>query len=517
MSTLDGTPEMHLRDYLRTLRRRKGIVLLAVALCLGIALGASFLQSPVYEGKAQVLLQPRSSESLFDPSSGQRLDPARALQTEIEVLKSRPVRDEVRRRVGVAPKVSARPIGQTDVIEVLARNGVAAKAAEAATAYARSYIDFRRQQTVDDLLAASNQIQRKMTSLQSEIDGASGSQRDALVQQYGLFKTKLDQLQVDTELKRGGAQLVADSAVPTEPVAPKPVNYVLLALLLGGPLGIGLALLVEYLDDSVKSKEDVERVAPGVGVIGLIPVVSGWRDRAKPRVVSMEEPTSPVAEAYRGLRTSVQFLSLQRPIGTVLVTSPNPSEGKTTTLANLGVALARAGLKVVIVCCDLRRPRVHEFFGLTNGVGFTSVLLGQADLSAAVQKVPGVERLHVLASGPLPPNPSELLATRWTADLFRSLKEYGYIVLIDAPPLLPVTDALVLARQIDAVLLVAVAGATSRKDMSRAAEMLRQVNAPMAGAVLNGVRPEGSYGYDYQYYRTEPPRNRAERSEPAAK
>ncbi|MFN2506390.1 MAG: polysaccharide biosynthesis tyrosine autokinase [Acidimicrobiales bacterium] len=517
MPPSDSGPEVHLRDYLRVLRRRKGLIALVLMLSVGLAVGASFLQTPLYEGRAQVLLQSRSSESLFDANSGQRLDPTRALQTEIQVLKSRPVRAEVRRRVGTAPKVSASPVGQTDIIEVTAMDRVPKKAAEIANAYARAYIDFRRQQTVDDLLGASNQIQRKMTGLQQEIDAASGAQRDALIQQHGLFKQKLDQLQVDTELKRGGAQLVADSAVPTSPVSPKPLRNVLLALILGFPLGIGLALFVEYLDDSVKTKEDVERVAPGVNVVGLIPVVGGWRDRGEARVVSLAEPTSPVSEAYRSLRTSVQFLSLQRPIRSVLITSANAKEGKTTTLSNLGVALARSGLKVVIVCCDLRRPRVHDFFGLSNAVGFTSVLLGSTDLASAIQKVPDVDRLHLLASGPLPPNPSELLATRRTWELFASMQDQGFTVLIDAPPLLPVTDALVLARHVDTALLVAVAGATSRKELGRAIEMLRQVDAPLAGAVLNGVTSEGSYGYDYQYYRAEPSKKRSARTEPASK
>ncbi|MDQ3979877.1 MAG: polysaccharide biosynthesis tyrosine autokinase [Actinomycetota bacterium] len=510
-----SSSEMHLRDYVGIVRRRKGVVFLVLGLSIGLALAASFLQSPVYEGRARLLLQPRTSESLFDPNSGQRADPSRSLQTEIEVLKSRPVREQVRNQLGVSPQVSARPVGQTDVIEVVAHHGVPKTAADVANASARLYINFRRQQTIEDLLAASEQIQRKMTALQAEIDAASGAQRDALIQQHGLFKQKLDQLQVDTELKRGGAQLVAESLIPTDPVAPRPARYAAFALVLGGALGIGLALFREYLDDSVKSKEDVERIAPGVPVIGLIPVLPGWRDPTQTRVVSMEEPTSPVAEAYRSLRTSVQFLSLQRPVGTIMLTSPNAQEGKTTTLANLGVALARAGLKVVLVCCDLRRPRLYDFFGLSNSVGFTSVLLGNSDLATAVQPVPGVDRLHLLASGPLPPNPSELLATHWTTEVFESLQDRGFTVLIDAPPLLPVTDGLVLARHVDVVLMVSVAGATSRKDLARAVELLGQANAPLAGAVLNGVTQDHSYGYDYQYYAADARKSR--RSEAAAK
>jgi non-specific protein-tyrosine kinase len=226
--------------------------------------------------------------------------------------------------------------------------------------------------------------------------------------------------------------------------------------------------------------------------------------------VSIEDPTSPAAEAYRTLRTSIQFLGLEQPMRTLQVTSANPQEGKTTTLANLAVALARSGSTVAIVCCDLRRPRVHEFFGLENDVGFTSVLLGKVPLAGAVQEVPDQARLSLLASGPLPPNPSELLSSRRTVEVFGSLQAEYDFVLIDAPPVLPVTDALVLSGRVDATLLVAVAGATTRKEAARAVELLRQVDAPLVGAVLNGVDTEGSYGYAYQSYRYESPVGRRE-------
>ena len=162
--------------------------------------------------------------------------------------------------------------------------------------------------------------------------------------------------------------------------------------------------------------------------------------------------------------------------------------------------MARAGRQMIVVCCDLRRPRLHEFFGVSNDVGFTSVLLGQVTLAEALQRVPGVERLSVLASGPLPPNPSELLSSRRVMELLESLRADGSFVLLDSPPVLPVTDGLVLSKQVDATLIVAMAGGTTRKDAARAVELLRQVNGPLAGTVLNGVSEDGRYGYGYGYY-----------------
>jgi capsular exopolysaccharide synthesis family protein len=187
------------------------------------------------------------------------------------------------------------------------------------------------------------------------------------------------------------------------------------------------------------------------------------------------------------------------------VSSPNASEGKSTAVANLGVVLARAGERVIIVSCDLRRPRIHEFFGLPNSVGFTSVLLGQASLHTALQAVPNEQRLLLLASGPVPPNPSELLASSRAADLIGALKAQADIVLLDVPPVLPVTDAAVLSARAEGVLIVATVGSTSGKHLTRSVELLRQVGAPLIGSILNGASSE--QGYRYEYYSGEVSRN----------
>ncbi len=186
------------------------------------------------------------------------------------------------------------------------------------------------------------------------------------------------------------------------------------------------------------------------------------------------------------------------------MTSPNASEGKTTTLANLAVALSQAGQTVAILSCDLRRPRIHEYFGLSNAVGFTSVLLGETPLSAALQRVPNLPRLLLLASGGLPPNPSELLSSRRTAEVFAALREKVNIVLVDSPPVLPVTDAAVLSARVDGTLMVAMAGQTNSKDVVRALETLRNVDTTVVGAVLNGATAESGYGYGAGYYAEEP-------------
>ncbi len=511
--------ELELRDYLRVLRRRKWIVAAVTLGVVGVALAVSVLQTPVYEGTAELLLQPRTTESLFDPNTGQRTgDANRNVQTEIQVLKSRPVRDAVEDELGSAPRVSAAPVGQTDVIEVRAESTDPEQAARIANAYAESYIGFRRSKAVDDLLDAAVEVQSKIAEIERQVDDIDGRietappeeradlearlgpERATLLSQQSLFRQKLDQLQVDSALKTGGAQLVTPAVAPTEPVRPTPLRNGVVALAVGLILGIGLAFLFEYLDDTVKGKDDVERAAPGLALLGFIPAIREWKDKDRPMVVTASDPTSPAAEAYRSVRTSIQFLGLDHSLDVLQITSPAQSEGKTTTLANLAVALATTGKRVVVLDCDLRRPRVHEFFGLDNEVGFTDVLVGDVALSAAVQTVPDQTGLFVVASGPLPPNPAELLSSRRTADVLTALRATADIVLVDSPPVLPVTDAAVLSRLVDGVLVVAAAGATTLDNLSRAIETLGQVEAPVVGSVLNSVRRRKAYdSYQYHY------------------
>ena len=521
----DSQTHRELRDYLRLLRRRKWTIVIAAGIVVSSALAAAFLQTPVYQADAEVLLQTGGGESLFDPSTGFRNDPARAIQTEIQILRSQPVRDAVRKKLGQAPEVSVSPIGQTDVINVAARSTDPRRAAAIANAYAQSYVTFKVTQAVKDVVAAVEQIQGKVTDLQAQINDLDKrigqlpaaqrsavepnfrAQQDALIQQQSAFKQKLDQLQVERSLQSGGAQIVTSAVVPGSPVEPRPLRSGVLAGFLGLIFGVGLAFLFEYLDDSIKSKEDLDRVVTGLPVLGLVPTVAAWREKDKPQLVSIGDPSSAAAEAYRSIRTSIQFMALDRPMRTIQMTSPNAGEGKTTTLSNLAIALARAGQRVIVVCCDLRRPRVHEFFWLSNNVGFTSVLLGEVPLSAAIQAVPGEDRVKLLASGPAPPNPSELLGGRRTVELFTALQNECDVVLIDSPPVLPVTDAAVLSSRVDATVLVATVGQTTQKELHRAFELLKQVDAPLIGTVLNGVSADASYGYaeQYKYYAPEKP------------
>ena len=510
----ETTEEVDLREYVAILRRRKWTILFTTLTVVVSALAVSFLQQPLYEGAAKVLLQPEQAATLFNPQTGQRGDPVRAVQTEIEILESEPVQAAVREALGTVPEVDAAPVGQTDVIEVRAHSADPERAARIANAYAEAYIAFKRTTAVESLLAAGREIEAKLADLQAQVAAyeariaAAGvtdaaeqlrAERNSLIQQQALFNQKLDQLQVEASLRSGGASLVTPATATDDPVSPQPLRNGVLAAMLGVLLGVGLAFLREQLDDTIKGKDDLERFVPHLPILAMIPVQAGWRDSAEAQLVTVTSPNSSAAEAYRTLRTSIHFRSLDSPLRSIQVTSASAQEGKTTTLSNLAVSLSTAGQRVAVVCCYLRRPRVHEFFGLSNEVGFTSAILGDVPLQDALQEVPGIDRLILLASGPPPPNPSELLGGHHTADVLNALEASVDVVLIDSPPVLPVTDSAVLAGRVDGTILVVSAGQTTKRHVTRAVEILGHVEAPLLGIVLNGVAPDAAYGYGYGY------------------
>lgn len=517
--------ELDLRAYLHVLRNRKWIVVGIVVIVVSAAMAFTFRQTPIYRAEAEVLLRARSSDSLFNPQAGLAYgDPTRRIQTEIQVLRSPEVARRAADQLGFRAKASGRPLGQTDVVVVSATSPDPRRAAKVANAFAAAYVEFRRDQEVEDIAASVSGLQAKIDEIQAQIDSAApraaptttakpaagaakttstttidSAERQSLISQQAAFKQQLDQLAVSQSIRTGGAQVVARAVVPTAPVSPTPVRNAVLALVVGLMFGVAGAFVIDHLDDTVKTREDVERVSRGWPVLALIPAVKGWRNEERTRVVADEDPKAPAAEAYRSLRTSINFMGIDRTLQTIQVTSSNPGEGKTSTVANLAVTLSAAGKRVVIVDCDLRRPRIHKFFGLSNSVGFTDVVLGEVPLSAALQHVPDHNRVLLLGSGTLTPRPSELLSSRRVTDVFDSLKKSADIILIDSPPVLPVTDPAVLSHSVDAVVVVVRARQTSSDDVQRTRQLLGQIDAPVMGIVLNGIGKSSEYDYQYAY------------------
>jgi non-specific protein-tyrosine kinase len=260
---------------------------------------------------------------------------------------------------------------------------------------------------------------------------------------------------------------------------------------------VGGALLIEFLDDTLKTPEDVKR-ALDVPTLGSIARTKGGA--APNNLISTHEPLSLETEAYRTLRANVRVSFVDEPLRTLVVTSPSASEGKTTTLANLGVVMAQAGNRVVLVDTDLRRSMLHKSFEVPNREGLTNALLEDEPVLDGWLRETEIENLRVLTSGPLPPNPSELLGSQKMRKLIERLKDEADIILFDTPPILMLSDASVLAMETDGVLLIADAGRTRRTAARQSVERLQQLGVNVVGVVLNRVRPKRSKSYEYYQY-----------------
>jgi succinoglycan biosynthesis transport protein ExoP len=305
--------------------------------------------------------------------------------------------------------------------------------------------------------------------------------------------------------------------VPHEPVGPARMRTIVLAFMLSLGVGIGLAFLLDYLDDTLKTVDDVDRYLH-LPSLALIPASRAERARLigkrAPAPAPEGEPSTALtltsdvrsasAEAYRHLRTSLLLSSAGQPPKTILVTSSQPSEGKTTTAVNTAIMLAQTGAQVLIVDCDLRRPRVHANFGLSNARGLTNYLSGERDLDALVQTYEKLPNLKIMSSGPVPPNPAELLGSTEMRRLLDALSERFTHIVIDSPPAISFTDASILSTLVDGVMLVVHSGRSSRNVVRRAKQQLVDVGANIFGVVLNNVSldaPDYYYsGYYSSYY-----------------
>jgi succinoglycan biosynthesis transport protein ExoP len=302
----------------------------------------------------------------------------------------------------------------------------------------------------------------------------------------------------ENKLSRPGDVSIVEAATkPSSPFKPNIMMNTILAAAVGLFLAAGIAFLIEYLDDTVKSPEDLE--ANGLPSLGGVARFHRPKDPAD-NLIAGSASQGHFSEAYRVLRTNVQFSTIDRPGQTLLVTSANPREGKSTTAANLALVTAQAGKKVVLVDSDLRRPSIHRLFGLSNGQGLTNMLLSpQSGINGCAQKT-RFENLAVVTSGPLPPNPSELLASRRLDAVLDTLKTQADVIIIDSPPTLAVADASILASKVDGTMLVVDSSKTRAQALRRTREALVKSKTHILGAVLNKVKRRGGGGGYYYYY-----------------
>lgn len=446
---------MEMQHYIRVLRARWRLVAVAFVLAVLGALGASLLTTPLYAASTQLFVSTTGTSDAAAAYQGnlfsqQRVTSYAQLITGQEVAQR--VVDAQQLPITaaqLASEVSAKVVLNTVLLEVTVTDRSPAQARDLAN-------------------AVSGQFTQLVTKLETPQGATVAPVRVSVVET---------------------AQL------PVAPVVPNTTRNVALGGLIGLMLGLGLALLRDRLDNTVKDRAEAGEAA-GAAVIGAVPFDA---DLPKRPLVPFGEGHSSSAEAYRQLRTNLQFLDVDNPPKTLVITSAVPGEGKTTTALNLAMVLAESGNRVALVEGDLRRPRITRYLQLIENVGITNVLAGSVDLDDVLQ--PTVSpRVTVLASGPHPPNPSELLGSSNMRALLDELRtRYDYVV-IDAPPLLPVTDAAVLTTVADGAILVARHGHTKREQLSRAAANLRAIDATVLGTIIAMVPSKAGTDYEYAYY-----------------
>ncbi len=297
------------------------------------------------------------------------------------------------------------------------------------------------------------------------------------------------------------AQVIAEAEIPGDPYTPDYRRNIALAIAAGLALGVGVAFLREQFDDRMSGPDDMEEQI-GAPALAVVPHFSVPRKRREGFLVGRDQPKSPPSEAYRTVRTNIEFMSRTNQLKIVAIASPSLGEGKTTTAANLSFSLATAGRRVVVVSCDLRKPRLYRLFGLANDVGLSDVLVEGVAVASAAQRVPGVPTLRVISSGAVPANPAELLGSDDMRSLLAGLRGVADFVVLDTAPVLAVSDALVLAPLCDGVVMVVDASTTTKSAARIAREQVEQVGGNIVGGIFNNFDPSNAKTYPgaYRYY-----------------
>jgi non-specific protein-tyrosine kinase len=507
-----------IQQYIAIIRSRKWLIMSVTALVLIVALVFSYKQKPVYESEAQVLVKPLAQNS--EQTDFEALN----LETEALIATSPEVAQRAAEVSGAADGgellrgLEVSSAQDTEVLLFRYSHSDPEVAQERAQAFAQGYVDHRAETAQGNLDEKTKLIQNTIASFNEQLRAvreelaATSDPNEQL-----RLQAESGQIYSDISLERAKLRDIATLSnqdlgrvlfpgyLPTRPSSPNHSKTGAIALLAGLALGVGAAFLKERLDDRLDGRAGLESIF-GASVLAVVPRSSQWRKASEAYLATESDPHSVVSEAYRTLRTGLLFAASQREIKTVLITSAQAGEGKTATTANLGVVLAQAGKRVIIVSADLRKPRLNNFFSTRAPKGLTNVLAGECRATEALVPVSAAaSNLRLLPSGPIPGNPAELLGSEAMRKLIAELRGAADFILIDVAPILAVADGMTLAPMVDSVLFIADAAQATGGGIQQARSQLDQVNARVVGAVLNNFDSSKSRGYSvaapYTHYR----------------
>ena len=524
--------ELEFADYLRILRHRWIWVAASTAVVVALAVAFVATRPARYTATAQVSIgDSAAQEALQLGLTGGGSAAVRALSNEVNLALSDAVRTEVVDRLGYEPSVAVDGEDSADVIRFTATAEEAATAAVDANTWAQVYVDTKRQQASDSIDEAIGAFSEDLADLRqqrqtlrqplddvedrlvavavddvervAQLEAERGRLQADLEPELALIDARVEavaqsitNLELSRRLAATGTARVVQVAAPPQQAATASLGRTLtLAAVVGLVLGAAAALLADNLDRTITGPDDL-----GIGLpsLGEIPLPDRQLPAAELPLATMRHSGSQVAEAYQKVRTAVEFALLGREIGSLLITSPNASEGKTTTAVNLAWAMSAVDHRVALIDVDLRRPAVHRVFDCDQRPGLSDHLLSGLSLDQLALRVDedGSSNLIVIPAGSQPPSPANFVASPAFTSVIRGIEDEADLVLLDGPPVLPVSDSLSLARQVDAVIVTVRAGSTTRDELADCLDSLRQVGADVIGVCVVGVRTT-SYGHGY--------------------
>jgi capsular exopolysaccharide synthesis family protein len=504
---------MELRQYFAVIWKWLWLIALATAVAAGSTYLATRDQAPIYRTKATVMVGQVISDP--DPTNVDFYTGQQLARTYADLVKREPVMQATVDALGLtmgwqslAGRTSVQVVEGTQLLEISVTDTDPTRAQALANEIANQLIRESPTSLSEDEQRRRAFLEAQIGDLEDELADATSARQmqdlrgqittlQAQIQTWQSTYIQLMALLNDSEINY--LSVVEPAVLPAAPLASTARRDIMLAAAIGLVLAVGAAFLIEYLDDTIKTPEDIAR-ATELTTLGGIARIEG--NRYPDKLIAVHHPLSPIVEAYRVLRTNLQFSSVDKSLRTLMVTSPAPTEGKSVTLANLAVVMAQSGLRVIIADTDMRRPVQHRIFGLSNSHGVSDAILHPNPGAAEHLLETGVGNLWLLPSGHIPPNPAELLGSGRMAAVIEELKGYADVVLFDAPPTLVVADAVILGSKVDGVLMVTDAGSTRRHAATKAVEELRRVKANLLGVVLNRLsgRRNGYYYYYHYYY-----------------
>jgi capsular exopolysaccharide synthesis family protein len=502
---------MEIRNYIVILWRRKWVIAVTVAVTLTVAVIGTLMATPTYVASTTLRVLTPSSGSV-DWASYDMGYTNRLMNTYVRIATTGPVLEELVQRLGLneSPRIEVEILPNTELMHITVEDPNPVLAAEAANALADMLIAQSRElytgggktaweilgeqltQIDDELSQARKEYEALITQSPEDSERITAASRSIALKEetYATLLDQYERARVKEAMQANTVFVVEPAVPPPSPSKPRKKLNVALGCMVGLSGGLGLAFLFENLDTTLYTTQQIEEVT-ALSALGRIPAAN----RKPPS--AFFNGNSPQGEAFRRLRANVLALDQDVTLRTLLVTSAEPREGKSTVVANLAFAIARSGRKVIVVDADLRLPTLHKIFGLSNEIGLSSVLKQEAALDEAVQDS-HISGVRVLTSGPLPPDPAELLGSSQMTALIKQLAQQFDVILLDAPSLLAVSDAAVLASIVDGVLLI-VGRAQARREAVRAAcQHLADVNSRPVGFVVNRAEQDGSYNYYYR-------------------